>query len=56
MFIKKINKELYKLRNYISNIWLYNNNYKINKSNSLSVYIDLFKGGLTCAQLQVLSN
>ena len=49
IFIKKISEELRELKNYINNIWLYNNNCEINKSNSLLVCINLFKGGLICA-------
>ena len=56
IFIKKINKELYKLKSCASNIWLYNNNCEINKTNSLLVYINLFRGGLACAQLQIFNN
>ena len=51
IFIKKISEKLYKFKNYVSDIWLYNNNCKINKANSLLVYIDLFKGGLVCVWL-----
>ena len=46
VFIGKINKKLYKFRNYINNVWSYNNNYKINRANLLLVYIDLLRGGL----------
>ena len=56
MFIKKISEKLYKFKNYANNIWLYNNNYKINRANSLLVYINLFKGGLVYIWLQVLNS
>ena len=51
MFIRKINKELYKLKSCVSNVWFCNNSCKINRANSLLVYMDLFRGGLACAQL-----
>ena len=47
IFIKRINEELYKLRSYMNNTWSYNNNCKINRANSLLIYIDLLRGGLT---------
>ena len=46
IFIKKINEELCELKSYINNVWLCNNNCKINRANLLLVYINLFRGGL----------
>ena len=56
MFIERISEKFCKLRNYMSDIWLYNNSYKINRANLLLVYMDMLRGGLAYTWLQILDN